>query len=84
MKTYNDERLLNRDENPLLFWKSRENVYPGLSKFAKQYLAMPATSVPSERVFSKAGELISDRRNRLSAEHVNELLFINANTQLFE
>ncbi|KAG8226166.1 hypothetical protein J437_LFUL007403 [Ladona fulva] len=38
-------------------------IYPRLSKLAKKHLAVVATSVPSERVFSKAGQIISERRS---------------------
>ena len=32
-----------------------------------------------KRVFSKSGQLISDRRNRLKAKHVQMVMFLNAN-----
>lgn len=49
---------------------------------AKKILCAPATSVPSERIFSKAGIVVSDRRSRLKAKNVNMLIFINQNDWL--
>jgi hypothetical protein len=41
-------------------------------------LAIPATSVPSEQVFSKAGDLITKRRNRLSKKNIRILMLLEA------
>lgn len=65
LRSYTDEQMIDRHEDPLEFWQKREPSYPRLTKLAKKFLMIPATSVPCERVFSKAGELITDRRNRL-------------------
>ena len=43
---------------------------------AKIFLAIPATSVPSERVFSTAGDIITADRARLKPQHVDKLLFL--------
>ncbi|CAJ0635331.1 7555_t:CDS:2 [Entrophospora sp. SA101] len=51
--------------NPCEWWKHHRLQYPILSKVARDYLCMPATSVPSEQAFSKSGKLISKKRNRL-------------------
>ena len=37
----------------------------------------PSTSVPSERLFSKAGEITSLKRNRLKSKAVDMMLFLN-------
>ena len=41
----------------------------------KKYLSIPGTSVPSECIFSKVGQIVSERRNRLKAKHVNTWYF---------
>jgi hypothetical protein len=40
--------------------------YSRLSVLARRYLAIPSTSVPSERIFSAAGLIVTKLRNRLS------------------
>jgi len=39
---------------------------------------MVATSVPSERIFSKAGQVMTDIRNRLTGDNLNKLLFLGS------
>ena len=69
--------LIPRINDPLAWWKAHEQAMPRLSKLAKKYLSIPATSVPSERLFSKAGELISARRANLKPSNVDMILFLN-------
>ena len=45
-----------------------------LARLAKRHIGIPATSVPSERVFSKAGKLISARQSRLKKSNVDILI----------
>ena len=66
-------------EDPLQWWKKMQSLCPTLAQLARKYLCVPASSVPSERVFSSAGYLINKRRACLSAENVNMLLFLNKN-----
>lgn len=65
-------------DDPLLIWKDMCKVYPILSKMAIKYLVPVATSVPSERLFSKAGLTLSKQRNRLTSNHLNQLLFLQS------
>ena len=76
VKMYCRELNLPRKDDPLLWWMTNQAKYPLVSKVAFKYLGIPATSVPSERLFSKAGELVSKRRNRLKP-NVDLLLFLN-------
>ena len=65
--------------DPYLWWSQHTQEFQILSTLARRYLAAPATSVPSERLFSAAGELHDEKRNRISPELSQELLFIQNN-----
>ena len=58
-----DERMAPSDDL-LQWWKVKQNAYPSLAKLARNYLAIPATSVPSESVFSHARHEL-DGKDRL-------------------
>ncbi|XP_050961369.1 uncharacterized protein LOC127162617 [Labeo rohita] len=43
---------LESEADPLQWWQEHEVAYPALSTLARKYLCVPATSSPSERIFS--------------------------------
>lgn len=49
----------------LLWWKNNAKNYPLLAALSRFVLAIPASSGPSERLFSCAGSTISEKRTRL-------------------
>ena len=51
-------------------WRVNQKRFEILSKMAWNFFAIPTTSVPIEQVFSQVGELISKKRNRLSAKSI--------------
>jgi len=63
--------------NPLDWWRVHESDFPHLAKMSMKYLSIPATSAPSERVFSTAGLTIAKDRARLEASRANELVFLH-------
>ncbi|CAI5666116.1 unnamed protein product [Oreochromis niloticus] len=79
VQRYLAERNIPRLEDPLTYWGNRKTSYPNLFNLALQFLCIPASSVPCERVFSKAGEMVSKKRNRLNAVTLDKLIFLNKN-----
>ncbi|KAK6168330.1 hypothetical protein SNE40_020888 [Patella caerulea] len=79
ISSYKKEPAIDANSNPLHWWKSLENKFPLLSLVAKKYLGIPATSVPSERVFSTAGDIITAQRSALKPKHVDKLIFLKKN-----
>lgn len=47
-----------------------------------KYLSVPATSVPSERVFSEAGQIINDHRSKLHPSKADMQIFLKPNMWL--
>lgn len=64
-------------ENVLKFWASYD--FTELSEYALRILAIPGSSVPSEREFSAAEYTINKRRSRLDPTNVEKILFLNRN-----
>ncbi|KAK3887901.1 hypothetical protein Pcinc_008051 [Petrolisthes cinctipes] len=79
MRRYLEEPLLPREGDPLKWWKMHSALFPKLQGLVIMLLSIPATSVPAERLFSKAGELVSQRRSALSDDNINMILFLNKN-----
>ncbi|XP_039516037.1 zinc finger BED domain-containing protein 4-like [Pimephales promelas] len=79
---YKSVDCISLDSNPLEWWRTNEPTYPHIAKLAKHYLAVPATSVPSERVFSTAGDIVTASRSSLSADNVDKLIFLTKNMKV--
>lgn len=79
--------MFNQDNgynNPLDWWRIKENKYPNVWKLARCVLAIPATSAPSERVFSAAANIVNKKRVRLKPETVDLLIFLRGNKEFVE
>ena len=66
------------DMEPLSWWRAHSTEYPILSKMAKDYLSVQASSVPCEQLFSLAGNIVSKKRNRLSDETTRACLCLRS------
>jgi len=62
---------------PLQWWKYNQQKYKVIAKLAIRLLCIPATSAPSERVFSVAGLTIAKDRSRLAPHTAHELIFLH-------
>lgn len=76
---YFEETLLDRSSDPLVWWEQRKCFYPTLIELVKKRLCIVATSVPCERVFSKAGQISTARRSSLKSSKFSEVIFLNHN-----
>ena len=65
--------------DPLAWWKQNKSRYPTIAKLAEKYLVVQGTSVPSERLFSTAGQILNSLRTRLTDDNTEMLIFLNAN-----
>lgn len=77
IQRYLEEPIQNRTCDPLQWLADNSYNYPYLSQLARKRLCCLGTSVPCERVFSKAGLLVTDRRCSLSKQKVDMLLYLN-------
>lgn len=75
-QSYLDEPPIKRDKCPLQYWQCHSDIT--LASLAEKYLTVLATSVASERLFSRAGNIMTDLRNRLSSIHLQQLLFLHS------
>ena len=84
LKTYKSVKLSATQKeniNVLTWWKENQKHYPHLFKLVRSYLHIPATSVPSERIFSLAGYICRDRRSRILSKNVNKAIFLKKNAK---
>jgi len=63
-------------------WRENHHLYPNVTRVVKCYLSGPLTSVASERLFSSASHVFTDRLNRLAPKKADMLLFIKHNLPL--
>ena len=68
--------------NVLKFWQSNADEFPCLSKLARETHSIPATSAGVERQFSIAGLTLSERRNSLDPEQLDNIICIYAMEKL--
>lgn len=68
----------------LEWWAHNERKYPRLAKLARRVLAIPASSAAPERNFSRAGYIVSERRNRLAPSNVENILVCHSNYDLID
>jgi hypothetical protein len=66
----------------LQYWFTRRKKFPTLAKMARIFLAIPATSAASERVFSKGRRIVLWQRSSLKPQSLEELLCVKEWYQL--
>ncbi|CAM4568501.1 unnamed protein product [Leuciscus chuanchicus] len=77
LSSYLQSASVESDTDPLKWWKDHEVFFPSLSHLAK--LSVPATSSPSERVFSCSGNIVTCQRASLKPDAIDRLVFLAQN-----
>ncbi|CAH0723525.1 unnamed protein product, partial [Brenthis ino] len=83
LREYKKEKRLPLHEDPLMWWNGNAHKYNNILPIVRQYLSAPPSSVASEQLFSGAGLIYEEHRNRLKGEKAAKLLFIKYNLPLF-
>jgi hypothetical protein len=71
--------VVSLSDNPLDWWAKNSIRFPHIAQRARYCLTSQATSVPAERVFSTAGDIVSASRSTLTPENANILIFLQKN-----
>lgn len=70
--------LETEDTEVLLWWSNQKYHLPRLTQMADDVLCIPASSVPSEQAFSKSGNLITKKRNRLGNKSIRASMCLSS------
>ena len=74
LQLYRCQPRASDDTDPLAWWKDNVNAFGPMSQLALRFLCCLGTRVPSERLFSRAGNVISKKRSSLLPENANKLI----------
>lgn len=76
IKNYVNSNVIPLKYDPIEYWQSQINHI--LRDIVLKYISIIDTSIPSERLFSKAGLIITETRNCLEGKRLSKLLFLNS------
>lgn len=79
---YLADDLLPKNQCPYGWWAKNKEKFPNMSYLARIFLSSPGSSVYSERLFSEAGNVYEQKRNRLLPERAESLVFLHHNLPL--
>lgn len=71
---YLKEPVTSYKQDPTQWWNENRTDFPKLFKLFASISCIPATSASAERVFSKAGLIVTNRRSTILPENVNNLI----------
>ena len=69
--------------NPMEFYKLKGSIFPMLKCIAIDLFCIAPTSVSAESLFSIAGLIQDDLRNRLNPKNLDKIIFIKINSKYF-
>jgi hAT family C-terminal dimerisation region/BED zinc finger len=78
LEAYLAAPTVDRKANAPQWWKTNATTYPCLAAMARDYLAVPATGAPVERVFSDGADLVRPKRGSLSEKSIRESMCLKS------
>ena len=79
LDAYISEQNIPRTECPLSWWTANRHRYPLIAEVARRLLVIPATAISTRRLYTEESEVMMDRRNAVSPEKADQVLFIMEN-----
>ncbi|XP_065678492.1 E3 SUMO-protein ligase ZBED1-like [Hydra vulgaris] len=67
------------ENSAIEFFQANQKLFPVLTQIARIIFSVPATSVPSECLFSSTGLIDTELRNKLAPSLLKQLVFIKEN-----
>ncbi len=84
VERYFEIALEDSEIDLIQWWSTHKTLFPHLYRMAFEILNIPATSVPSEQIFSKAGDVITKKRNRLSKDSIQAIICGDSMSKFFK
>jgi len=78
-KNFSHTTVLNISRQRMIHKKRNMSYFSTLARVAREYLAIPAMSTPSERMFSAPRYIRLQQRSCSSGESLYQLVFLNKN-----
>jgi len=72
------------DVDALAWWPRNSHIFPNIAKLARQYLSIPCSSSPTERIFSVSGQIDAFDRKLLSPSSLSMQSFLKFNGNQFK
>jgi len=79
LAAYASEAVIPRTDCPLTWWADNWQKYPLVFEVARRLLVIPAVTVCTERLYTKKGDEFMDKRDAISPEKADQVLFIMEN-----
>jgi hypothetical protein len=76
-----EDEHLNLDS--LKFYRANKNSFSALTRLVHYFFCIPTSSVPSESLFSTAGQVETDLRSRLNEYRLEMLVFLKRNLHIY-
>jgi len=79
LAAYASEAVIPRTDCPLTWWADNWQKYPLVFEVVRRLLVIPAVTVSTERLYTKKGDEFMDKRDAMSPEKADQVLFIMEN-----